>query len=1297
MGTAPRKLPVSFCFTQPLQLADCGRRLAMKIHLTALLLTSSLFAQPPDWENPAVFRINKEAPRATSMPFPTKEDAAAKKRLESPWCQLLNGNWKFHHVGHPKAKPTGFEATSFDDSSWKENPVPSNWQMHGYGVPGYTNIIYPFAKKPPTVMGEPPQHFWNFPEEVRNQVGSYRHKFTIPENWKGRRTFIVFGGVDSAFYLWINGKKVGYSQDSRTPAEFDISSYLTEGENVLATEVYQNSDGSYLEDQDMFRLSGIFRDVYLWSADALDLRDFEIKAGLADDYQTGTLEFIPTVANRGDAESEAKVNLTLAGPDGTSLTCPVVTVKVPAKGDVVGKVNISAIPNVKAWSAEIPNLYTYQISLTDASGKEIAHYQGKTGFRRNEIKNGQFLHNGQPILIKGVNRHDHNPRTGHYVTTADIRADLLQMKRANINAVRTSHYPNDVALPELCDELGFYVVSEANIESHGMGYGPESLAKFPEWYEAHLDRVKNMVERDKNHPCVIMWSLGNEAGDGENFVKCSAWIRQRDPSRPVHYERAAEAAHVDVFSPMYATIDQSAAYCRKEEKKQLTEQRPLIQCEYNHAMGNSSGNLVDYWNLVRKERLFQGGFIWDWKDQSIFHIKHKLTDVEDRSAHKIPVRLLGSLDPKEGLFGGSAVIEKPEKLDITGPLTLIAEARLNNPGTTEGGQPLISKGDTAYSLKIPAGGGQIEFFIYSSGTWHNVVAKLPDDAASKFHTYAGVYDGAEIGIYIDGQKAAAKPCSAAVAKNDYELAVGIDTEETARRLRGSVRRAAVYDRALGAAELTGSAANPVALLEFTKDAEKPKTQRFLAYGGDFNERPTDYSFCCNGIVMGTLTPSPQFEEVKKIYQDIHTTGVDVASPKLKIAIRSEYFFRGLKPIGGAWKLMKDGIAAAEGKFDVPDIAAGQTAEVEIDTAHSPAADSEYFLRLRYDLLEKNEWHPAGMPIAWDEIALPWGTRKAPALLASDAAASFTEDDSSFTVKSKDLTVIVDKSRGILTSLRHKEQEWLISPLHLNFWRPTTNNDEGAKLDHKARIWRHAGKRATTTEVGVSRDGNDVVVTAVLAIPANDSTATLKYRITGGGQISVDAEVRPGKGLPDMPRVGFQCFIPTRTPVCKWYGRGPHENYIDRHTGSWTTVHEQLVPMMFHRYTDPQESGNRTGIRWVSLTSPMGGSGLRVDATGSHLLEMGIYPYSPDDITLAMHPSELPKRDFQTLNLDHRQSGLGGTDSWGALALPKYRIPAKGAYQWSFLMSFEETAAPPQRSLPSPLPRQVPFPPMPRKN
>ncbi len=1247
----------------------------MKIQFLALAFASSALAQVPDWENQAVFRINKEAPRATSMPFATQQEAATKARLESSWCQLLNGNWKFHHVGNPSAKPAGFESLTFDDSSWKEIPVPSNWQMQGYSFPLYTNMTYPFAKNPPTVMGEPPQYYSNFPIENRNQVGSYRHKFTLPEAWKGRHTSIVFGGVDSAFYLWINGKKVGYSQDSRTPAEFDITPYLQPGENLLAAEVYQYSDGSYLEDQDMFRMSGIFRDVYLESSGNLDLKDFWIQAGLADDYQTGKLGFTAKIANHSAADTTATANLTLTSADGVKITVPPVTMKIPAGQATEQSVSLNDIPGVKLWSAEVPNLYSYDITLTDAAGQEVAHHAGKTGFRRSEIKNGQLLVNGQPILIKGVNRHDHNPKTGHYCMREDIRADLLQMKRGNLNAVRTSHYPNDPALVELCDELGFYVVAEANIESHGMGYGAESLAKNPSWFEAHLDRVKNLVERDKNHPCVIMWSMGNEAGDGENFVKCSAWLHQRDPSRPVHYEQAGHRAHADLYSPMYATIDGCEKYCRSEEKLPLEKQRPLIQCEYSHAMGNSTGNISDYWDLYRKERLLQGGFIWDWKDQGISHLKHKIDDVVDQASKPNKVRLLGSLATDEGLYGGGAVIDSSKKLDLTGSLTLVAEARMNNIGWSEGGQPLIVKGDTSYGLKITEGGHELEFFIYAAGTWNRATAKLPADAESKFHRYAGVYDGKTLSVFIDGKAAGTTPCTAIVSKNSFELAIGIDTEETARRLNGSVRNAAVYDRALTAEQLAGKAKNPVLFLDFVKDAAKPKTEEFLAYGGDFNDRPTDVSFCCNGIVSAALAPSPQFDEVRKVYQEIHTTAADVTGPTLKVEVRNEFFFRDLSLVKGSWKLMQDGIAVATGDMVLPEIAAQQKAQIEIATGRTPQPDHEYFLRVRYDLIESNAWHPAGMPIAWDEIPLPWGKRIAPALAASHQAANFKDDGKQITLRAKDLTAVVDKSRGYITSIKAKKQEWLTSPLQLNFWRPTTNNDEGAKLDHKLKIWQYAGARAVANKTTAVQDGNDVVVTAELSIPANQSRATIRYRFTGDGQIGIDTEFQADKNLPTLPRIGYQCEIPNRTPLWKWYGNGPHENYVDRKSGSWTTIHEGLIPALFYYYIDPQESGNRTGIRWVTFSTPLGGSSLRVDATGEHLLEMACYPGAASDIQLAMHACELPERDFYTVNIDHRQSGLGGTNSWGALALPKYQLPSGKTYQWSFMLTCPEIPVP----------------------
>lgn len=584
----------------------------------ALLLPTMLCAQAPDWENQAVFRINKEEPHAAKMPFSNPADAVAKRRMESPWCRMLNGQWKYAWVPEPAQRPVGFESPSFDDSAWKTIPVPSLVELQGHGTPVFTNVTYPFKKDPPRVMGEPDAKWTTFKE--RNPVSSYRRTFTVPEEWKGRQTFVVFNGVMSAFNLYVNGKRVGYSEDSRTPAEFNLTPYLQPGENLLAVEVYRYSDGSYLEDQDMWRLSGIFRDVYLWSAAPLDLRDFEIKGTLADDFKTGRLTVKTWTRNYGATAEAFRVEATLRDDSGATVTRLQTAENVPAKDETTGELRSETL-KIQSWSAENPVLYNLLLTLRDATGNAVAHYGSKIGFLRSEVKNGNLLINGQPVLIKGVNRHDFNPVTGFYVTEDNMREELDAMKRLNINTIRTSHYPNDPRFLELVDEYGFYVISEANIESHGMGYGKESLAKDPSWGPAHLDRVRNMVELLKNHPSIILWSLGNEAGSGVNFEACSRWVKQRDPSRPVHYEQAAEEAYVDVISPMYYRIRSLETWCRKMEQKPLAEQRPMIQCEYNHTMGNSSGGLAEYWNLIRRERLLQGGSIWDWRDQGLLRTK----------------------------------------------------------------------------------------------------------------------------------------------------------------------------------------------------------------------------------------------------------------------------------------------------------------------------------------------------------------------------------------------------------------------------------------------------------------------------------------------------------------------------------------------------------------------------------------------------------------------------------------------------------------------------------------------------
>ncbi|MGQ1788429.1 glycoside hydrolase family 2 TIM barrel-domain containing protein [Saccharicrinis sp. GN24d3] len=576
--------------------------------------------QTLDWENPKMFDQNKEAPHATLMPFGSVEAALSKKRNQSIYYKSLNGIWKFNWVRKPANRPQGFYKITYDVSAWDEIPVPANWELEGYGVPIYTNHQYAFADYRAPVSDEIefvdriyPKHPGQVPHDY-NPVGSYRRDFTIPDNWDGRQVFIQFGAVKSAMYLWINGHKVGYSQGSKTPAEWDITKYLQKGSNTLAVEVYRWSDGSYLECQDFWRISGIERDVYLYSTPKVRIFDFFAKADLDSQYKHGRFSLDVDLKNhvRHLRSGNYELEYRLLDENGHLLAKDSQKALINKQSDFSLSFN-KEILNPKKWTAETPNLYTLAILLKDKKGNVTEAVACKVGFRKIEIKEAVFYINGVATLIKGVNRHEHDQFKGHVVSEEAMVKEISLMKQFNINAVRTCHYPNDERFYELCNEYGLYITNEANIESHGMYYGKYSLAKNADWKEAHLDRNIRMVERDKNHPSVIVWSMGNEAGDGENFTAVYKWIKERDPSRPIHYERAVMGPNTDLHCPQYP----GAAYLKKYASMKQT--KPMIISEYSHAMGNSTGNLVDLWDVIYDEKntQLQGGYIWDWIDQAL--------------------------------------------------------------------------------------------------------------------------------------------------------------------------------------------------------------------------------------------------------------------------------------------------------------------------------------------------------------------------------------------------------------------------------------------------------------------------------------------------------------------------------------------------------------------------------------------------------------------------------------------------------------------------------------------------------
>ncbi len=581
----------------------------MFIFSIAVLPLNVVWARGTEWNDPSVTEVNAEPARAGFMVYADAASALEYEPEQSPYYKSLNGVWKFAWSRRPVDRPVDFHQAGYDTSSWKNINVPSDWQFEGFGVPYYSNITYPFEAEFPKA----PENY--------NPVGSYVRTFEVPPQWRGKQVFLHFGAVKSAFYCWLNGRYVGYREDSKTPAEFNVTKYITDGTNTLAVEVYRWCDGSYLEDQDMWRFAGIERDVFLYATGPVAVRDIEIQSPLDDTYVNGLLSAKILLKNYSDQSEKGSLIVTLRGRSNGE------TIYNESKSfDLGGKSEQSIVfdKTIEAparWSAEKPNLYDLLITVKDLQQQTLQVTAQRVGFRTCEIKNGQFCVNGKAVLVKGVNRHEHNQFRGHVLSKEDMIADIRLMKRFNINSVRCSHYPDDPYWYALCDEYGLYVVDEANIEAHGLGtylggeYGynmSSPVAEQDDWLESILFRVRNMIERDKNHPCIVTWSLGNEAGKGRNFEKAYRWAKGRDPSRPVQYEQAWREPYTDIVAPMYYHIDQLEAYCRLDD-----ENRPLIMCEYTHSMNNSTGNLQDYWDVIEAHPQLQGGFIWDWIDQGL--------------------------------------------------------------------------------------------------------------------------------------------------------------------------------------------------------------------------------------------------------------------------------------------------------------------------------------------------------------------------------------------------------------------------------------------------------------------------------------------------------------------------------------------------------------------------------------------------------------------------------------------------------------------------------------------------------
>ena len=973
--------------------------------------------------NPEIYEVNRE--KAHSDHTYTTKDGNLR--------QSLNGTWKFNYTEHPDSRPADVYKTDFDVTSFDDIIVPGHIQLQGYDKPQYVNTQYPWEGHEQLV---PPQ----IPKK-RNPVGSYVKFFDVDKELLGKETFISFQGVETAIYVWLNGEFVGYSEDSFTPSEFNITPYLKEKNNKLAVEVYRYSTASWLEDQDFWRFSGIFRDVYLYAVPEIHVRDMKVIADY--DYENGNGILATELDIIGDSDYEIK--LTLTDKNGIKVY----------EGNTA---NVSAsIPDIMPWSAEQPNLYTITAEISSDS-EIIETAETKIGFRTFELKDGIMCLNGKRIVFKGINRHEWNAEGGRVVTEDDMLWDIRFMKQNNINAVRTCHYPNNSIWYQLCDEYGIYLIDETNLESHGtwqkMGACEPSInvpASLPEWKEACLDRARSMYERDKNHASVLIWSCGNESYCGDDIAAMADYFHEVDKTRLVHYEGVVwnrKYDHItDMESRMYAKPDEVEEYLKQNTGK------PYISCEYMHAMGNSLGGMKLYTDLEDKYEAYQGGFIWDYIDQSLY---------------------------KDGV---------------------------------------------------------------------------------------------------------------------------------------------------------------------------------LVYGGDFDDRASDYGFCTNGIVYADRTYSPKVSEAKRLYSNIRMSlenGVLTVENRNLFTDTSGYIFKVTLEKGG------DILSAEEHRLNISAVEAGSV-KIGLEV---PENGGEYVLTAYAVLAEDTIWAEKGHEISFAQQIV-----KTPEITAPMTAhkAEIVYGDFCIGVNGEGFSMQFDKREGGVSSLVYNGVEYITRAPKVSFFRAHTDNDTGAGYPCENAQWQIAGKCAKLLGFETKENADSLEVTFKFLAP---TVPSFEYKVTYiayfDGRLGVKAEYDGVKGLSDMPVFAMDFKMKKQYDKFTFYGMGPDENYIDRNNGARLGVYTLTALENFTKYLNPQECGNRTGVRYVNVYEE-NGAGLNFTAT-ENPFEMSVLPYNAYELDNAMHRDELPDPTYTWVRIAAKQMGVGGDDSWGAPVHKEFKINSEEAMSLEFIVS-----------------------------
>ena len=1165
-------------------------------------------------EDPGRVAEGQVAPHTRLWPYADDEAAVrfggGTPSSGSPYVRSLDGAWKFNLSDKPSAVPDGFQESGYDASGWSTVQVPHTWQSDFLDHPMFRNVpeeLWPDA--PPKV-----------PRDV-NPTGAYLRTFDIPASEKGRRQLIRFEGVTSGYFVWVNGKYVGYDQGGYSPAEFDITSKVSTGRNTLAVQVHRWSAGSYLEDYDQWRYSGIFRDVYNYSVPKARIQDVYITTDLDSSYRNALL----TVdAELIDAEGY-KLSATLRDPRGAVVTT--------LTG--LGSKLTAMVPNPAKWSDETPTLYTLVLSLADPDGEVVHRTSQRVGFREIEVRDKQVLLNGKHILFKGVNRAETDPQTGRHVTRAAMEKDVRLMKQLHINAVRTSHYESDPYWYELADRYGLLIDDEVDIETHAHESCPAvCLASKPEWQAAFHDRFVAMVERDKNHPSVVFWDTGNEAGLGTAHFAMAEWADANEPTRLLYHQSNhpdGDAPYADVAGPRYPT---PAALER------MAPGKPIVMGEYAHAMGNGLGNFDQFWALARKNPSIQGGFIWDWAEQNL---SQPLITTPDTSRAELQAFFVGKPSLAEGRFGRGVELSslddyvdvfRDPALDVTGPLTLDAWVK---PGSWTGSLPILTKGKQ-YALQ-QTNASTIEFRVTLNGREQAVAAAVPSDWRSTWHRVTGTYDGSALTLYLDGRRVAGGKASGTIEPGLWEVNVGRNAQtqqdQTRSRLaHGTFDRIRIVPRALTADEIASGADvdDAVLALDFERAVD---AGRFQSLGMSLSG--TD------GLVSTDRQLQPETAELAWAQSPVRFSS---AGPGV-ITVRNEQQFAPLT-FDLRWTVRQG--EAVIGRGSVPlTLPPDSSRTVRLPVAASAV---ERFLDLdavaRDGLLQRGQFPLGGkVVVSTPAVGKPAVTTSGGRIVVSGVGFRYTFD------------------RGSLVSMVAGGKELLRRGPELDVWRPPTSNETYSWGAADREIWNALGLDRLRTTVGTPQlkplpDGRvQLIVPSTAAAPAHADqlsfAQTMTYTIDAAGTITLAHQVTP-RGtklttLPYLPRVGFSLQVPESLSNFTYYGRGPEESYSDRAFGTRVGVYRSSVEQQYVRYSRPQANGNHTDTRWASLSDSR--NGVLVAAAPGDTVDVSVTQY--DRLDRAEYDFQLPlirNRGWVTLDVEDAETGMGETPNG---VLPPYRV------------------------------------------